>query len=199
MGILRGIESSQLPPLLEAAIAAGLETLEIAMNTARAPELIARARSLAGERLSIGAGTVLGRDDLEAALDAGAGFVVSPTLVDEVVAECVERKLPVFPGALTPGEVHAAWRAGASMVKVFPASCFGPAYFRELKGPFADIPLLACGGVTAQSLPEYARHGADAFAFGASVFARDSIQSGDYAQIEVKIRALIAALPDSQS
>jgi 2-dehydro-3-deoxyphosphogluconate aldolase/(4S)-4-hydroxy-2-oxoglutarate aldolase len=199
MGIVRGVELSQLPPLLEAAIAAGLETLEITMNTARAPELIARARSLSGDRLAIGAGTVLGLDDLKAALEAGASFVVSPTLVEEVVAECVERGLPVFPGALTPQEVCAAWRAGASMVKVFPASSFGPGYFRELKGPFADISLLACGGVTAQNLGEYARHGADAFAFGAGVFAHSRIQAGNYAQIEREIRALVAALPDTPS
>ena len=199
MGIVRGVELSQLPPLLEAAIAAGLETLEITMNTARAPELIARACSLAGDRLAIGAGTVLGSDDLKAALEAGASFVVSPTLVEEVVAECVERGLPVFPGALTPQEVFAAWHAGASMVKVFPASSFGPSYFRELKGPFADISLLACGGVTAQNLGEYARHGADAFAFGAGVFAHSRIRAGKYAQIESEIRALVAALPDSPS
>ncbi len=122
MGIVRGVELSQLPPLLEAAIAAGLET-------------------------------------------------------------------PVF----------AAWHAGASMVKVFPASSFGPSYFRELKGPFADISLLACGGVTAQNLGEYARHGADAFAFGAGVFAHSRIRAGKYAQIESEIRALVAALPDSPS
>jgi 2-dehydro-3-deoxyphosphogluconate aldolase/(4S)-4-hydroxy-2-oxoglutarate aldolase len=197
LGIVRGVELEQLKPLLESAIAAGLETLEITMNTPQAPALIARACEIAAGKLTIGAGTVLDLDDLKSATDAGATFIVSPTLIPEVVAACVEARLPVFPGALTPQEIHDAWRAGASMVKVFPAGVFGPSYFREIKGPFANIELLACGGVSVATLPEYARCGADAFAFGGSIFNLDWIQAGRFDRIEAAIRELVGALPSS--
>ncbi len=198
LGILRGIAREHLEPVLTSAIAGGLTTLEITMNTAGAAELISSAREIAGERLTIGAGTVLELDDLKAALDAGASFVVSPTLVDDVVSECTDRGIAVFPGALTPQEIHTAWRAGASMVKVFPAKSFGPGYFAEIKGPFEDVLLLACGGVSAQTIPHYARCGADAFAVGGSVFDPNWIESRQYQRIESSVRALVEQLPDPE-
>ena len=117
MGILRGIELDSLEPVLESAMAGGLETLEITMNTRRAPELIEAAVQISDGRLTLGAGTVLGLDDLKPALEAGATFIVMPTNIREVTATCVERGIPVFPGALTPQEIFSAWRDGASMVK----------------------------------------------------------------------------------
>lgn len=191
IGIVRGVSPERLEPVLEAAIAGGLETLEITLNTPGAPGLIARAGQIARGRLALGAGTVLDGDGLKAALDAGASFIVSPTLVPDVVAECVERRIPVFPGALTPQEIHDAWRAGATMVKVFPARLFGPDYFAEIRGPFDDVPLLACGGISPDTLPAYAAAGADAFAVGGSVFRREWMESGDCAGISRAIRELI--------
>jgi len=152
MGILRGVTSKDLGPTLEAAAEGGLETLEITMNTPGASELIAQAKASVGGDLEIGAGTVLSLEELDAALGAGASFIVMPTLAADVVAECARRGVPVFPGALTPQEIQTAWRAGAAMVKVFPAKFFGPEYFREVKGPFGDVLLLACGGVSAENL-----------------------------------------------
>jgi 2-dehydro-3-deoxyphosphogluconate aldolase/(4S)-4-hydroxy-2-oxoglutarate aldolase len=123
--------------------------------------------------------------------------VVSPTLVRPVVAACVARGIPVFPGALTPQEIQTAWQAGASMVKVFPAKAFGPGYFREIKGPFDRIPLLACGGISPENLGDYARCGADAFAFGSSVFDLERIAAKDFGWVEAAVRALVRALPGS--
>ena len=199
MGILRGVTSAQLGPTLDSAIAAGLETLEITMNTAGAAELIAQAKSAAGSELEIGAGTVLTLRDLDRALSAGAAFIVMPTLVEDVVAECVRRGVPVFPGALTPQEIHAAWRAGAAMVKVFPAKFFGPEYIREVKGPFDDLLLMACGGVSAESLGDYAACGTDAYAFGGSVFNLAWIEAGDFARVEAGVRALVDAYASTAS
>ena len=188
MGILRGVTRDQLGPTVESAVAGGLSTLEITMNTQAAPELIAQAKAAAGRDLDIGAGTVINLDCLDAALGAGATFIVMPTLVEEVVAECVGRGVPVFPGALTPQEIHTAWRAGAAMVKVFPAKFFGPEYFREVKGPFDELLLLACGGVSAKNLSDYASCGADAYAFGASVFKLSWIQAGAFTKVEAAVR-----------
>jgi len=115
---------------------------------------------------------VLTLQDLESALGSGAGFIVLPVLVRAVVEYCVKNKIPVFPGALTPQEIYQAYASGATMVKVFPAKFFGPEYFREIKGPFNKIELLACGGVTPENLKNYFASGANAVTFGASVLRR---------------------------
>jgi 2-dehydro-3-deoxyphosphogluconate aldolase/(4S)-4-hydroxy-2-oxoglutarate aldolase len=193
MGILRGVTAEQLPPTLASAVSGGLETLEITMNTPGAAELIAQAKATVGGELVIGAGTVLTLESLDSALAAGASFIVMPTLVEDVVSECVRRGVPVFPGALTPQEIYTAWRAGAAMVKVFPSKFFGPDYFRELKGPFDEVLLLACGGVSASNLGEFAACGADAYAFGGSVFNLAWIQAGEFARIEQSVRTLVDA------
>lgn len=193
LGILRGIKLADVSPLVEVVAAAGLEAIEITMNTSEAPALIRRTSVAAGQRIAVGAGTVLGVGDLEQALDAGATFIVMPILVPEVVERCAERGVPVFPGALTPQEVFQAWRAGATMVKVFPAGSLGPGHLREIKGPFADVELLACGGVNADNLAKYFASGASAVAFGASVFRSDWLAERRYERVAEEIRKLVAA------
>jgi 2-dehydro-3-deoxyphosphogluconate aldolase/(4S)-4-hydroxy-2-oxoglutarate aldolase len=197
LGILRGIEERHVAPLAEAIGAAGLEAIEVTMNTAGAPALIRRMASESNGRFMVGAGTVLTRDDLGAAVDAGATFIVMPVLVPDVVAACVAKDIPVFPGALSPQEIFDAWRAGATMVKVFPASCFGPAYFKEVKGPFRDIELLACGGVSAENMSAYVAAGASAVAFGGSVFRADWLAAGEFGRIQHEIRTLVEACRDA--
>lgn len=194
MGILRGGDVDLMARLVETVVEAGLETLEIAMNTPNAVGMIARGVEVSAGRLAIGAGTVTTPKRLDAALGAGATFVVMPTLVGDVVATCRARSVPVFPGALSPQEIFAAWQAGATMVKVFPASLFGPAYFREVKGPFEDIELLACGGVNAENMASYFDCGASAVAFGGSVFGESHLRAGEFEPIGAAVRGLVAAV-----
>ncbi|MFH1208006.1 MAG: bifunctional 4-hydroxy-2-oxoglutarate aldolase/2-dehydro-3-deoxy-phosphogluconate aldolase [Candidatus Omnitrophota bacterium] len=195
LGILRGITPSQLEPLFESIIAGGLRAVEITMNTEGATGLIKNAVRRYGKQLMIGAGTVLTLKDLQAALRAGATFIVSPVVVPPVIAYCARHKIPVFPGALAPRDIYEAWRAGATMVKVFPAGCFGPDYFKEIKGPFPKIELLACGGVTPQNLPDYFKNGASAAAVGSSVFRKDWLAAKKFHLIRNQIRAYLKALP----
>jgi len=195
MGILRGIEDRHIEPLVEAVVDAGLETIEITMNTTGAPALIRKLITAAGERLTVGAGTVLSTVDLEDALAAGATFVVMPSLVPEVVTSCRERGIAVFPGALTPHEIFTAHRAGATMVKVFPSNLFGPAYFKDIRGPFTEIKLLACGGVTASNVGEFFACGANAASFGGSIFKKEWLASGDFASIRDGVKKLVDAVP----
>ncbi|MBU4252747.1 MAG: bifunctional 4-hydroxy-2-oxoglutarate aldolase/2-dehydro-3-deoxy-phosphogluconate aldolase [Candidatus Omnitrophica bacterium] len=191
LGILRGADGSIIEPLVETVIEAGLGALEITMNTAGAPELIRKTKQIAAGRLTLGAGTVLSMPDLKLALKSGATFIVMPVLVKEVMAFCVKKKIPVFPGALTPGEIYQAWNAGATMVKVFPAKFFGPEYFRELKGPFNKIELLACGGVTSENLKNYFVSGASAVSFGASIFRKDWLGNKDFKAIGRAVKDFI--------
>lgn len=187
MGILRGVLSSEIEPLIAAVIEAGLETIEITMNTKDAAELIRRAVTVSKGRMVIGAGTVLNMHSLKFALDAGASFIVMPTLVTEVSQYCLKKRIPFFPGALTPQEIYKAWSEGATMVKVFPAKFFGPEYFKEIKGPFNEIKLLACGGVTPENMKAYFSNGAEAVTFGSSVFRKEWLVKQDY----IKIRRLV--------
>ena len=193
MGILRGIEKNSLGPIMEAIESSGLETIEITMNTDNAESLISAAVKVDGHRMMIGAGTVLTLDSLKAALDAGATFIVMPTIVDEVMEYCVENVIPVFPGALTPSEIHRAWTSEATMVKVFPSGFFGPKYFREIKGPFTNIELMACGGVTAENITDYFSSGASAVAFGGSIFKKEWIEKKEFVKISSEISRLIQA------
>ncbi|MEW6101864.1 MAG: bifunctional 4-hydroxy-2-oxoglutarate aldolase/2-dehydro-3-deoxy-phosphogluconate aldolase [Candidatus Omnitrophota bacterium] len=191
MGIVRGVKLEQVEPLIETVVSSGLQALEMTMNTQDAPQIIRKARQIAQNRLMLGAGTVLNMKSLKEALDNGATFIVMPVLVKDVIAYCVKNKIPVFPGALTPQEIYQAWEAGATMVKVFPAKCFGPEYFREIKAPFNDIELMAVSGVTPQNLAEYFRCGVSAVAFGASVFKKDWLEKGDFTSIGTAIKSYL--------
>ena len=199
LGILRGIAPADLDPLFETIAASGLEAVEITMNTAGAAGLIKEAAKRYGESLMIGAGTVLNLKDLHGALKAGATFIVSPVVVPSVVRYCVRHKIPVFPGALTPQEVHQAWEAGAKMVKVFPANCFGPGYFKELTGPFHTIELLACSGVTPENLPAYFSSGASAAAIGSGTFRKEWIQAKKFGLIQRQIASYLKVLPSPKA
>jgi len=191
MGILRGISVTIVEPLTEAIISSGLRTVEITMNTVDAPVLIQLMSKVAGNRLTVGAGTVLTTEALQSALKAGATFIVLPTLVTDVVKNCVSNGIPVFPGALTPQEISNAWAEGPTMVKVFPVAFFGPTYFREIKGPFPDIQLLACGGVNPDNIQSFFSCGATAVAFGASVFREEWLAKSDFKSISMSIEKLI--------
>ena len=191
LGILRGIEPDILEPLISAIDSAGLKTIEITMNTKGAAELIRKAVTLSKERLTIGAGTVLDMRSLKLALDAGATFIVMPVLILEVMEYCTKNRIPVFPGAFTPQEIYTAWRAGATIVKVFPSNFFGPKYFKEIKGPFNDVELMACGGVTPQNLKTYFANGASAVSFGASVFKKEWLSQKDFPSITQSIKKYI--------
>lgn len=188
LGILRGIESDCIEPLTEAVISAGLEAIEITMNTEGAAELIRKMVKCAQGRIVVGAGTVLDKGSLDLALEAGATFIVTPVLIKDVVEYCVKNNIPVFPGALTPQEIYNAWSAGATMVKVFPSNFFGPEYFKEIKGPFNNIELLACGGVTPENMKQYFDCGASAVAFGASVFKKEWLAKKDFANISALVK-----------
>ena len=196
MGILRGISVSDIEPLLEASIEAGLETIEVTMNTPGAPEMISRMCEISNGRVMIGAGTVLSEKDLKAAREAGAGFIVMPVFIGGIVKSCVSEGVPVFPGALTPQEVFKAHEAGATMVKVFPSGAFGPGYIKILKGPLNKVRLMAVGGVSTANAGEYFSNGADAVAFGGGVFKEEWLEKKDFASIGNLIKKFVTVVKE---
>ncbi len=192
MGILRGVNLDIIEPLTETIITSGLRTIEVAMNTPDAEKLIRQIAKSAKKQLTIGAGTVLTMNDLRSALGAGATFIVLPTLVDDIVEYCAKNNIPVFPGALTPQEIYNAWKAGATMVKIFPAKFFGPAYLKEIKAPFKEIELLACGGITSDNIKSFFSNGASGVAFGASVFKKEWLAPQQLFHIDETIKEFIS-------
>ena len=193
LGILRGLRPEEVEPVVELSVRCGLAALEVTLNTDGALGLISRMKAAAGSRLRIGAGTVLSRDEMLGAVGAGAEFVVSPVFVPEISEECRRRGIPNFPGAFTPQEIFAAWKAGAEMVKVFPAGALGPSYISDVKGPFRDIPLMAVGGVNEGNVAEFFRRGVSGVACGASVFRREWLGAGDFASVERALAKLADA------
>jgi len=199
VGILRGLPPEKLRPVIETALEGGLTNVEITMNTPGAGEQIRTAREIAGHAANIGAGTVTSLTRLEAALAAGACFIVTPTIVPAVVERCVQLQVPVFPGAFTPTEIQQAWEMGATMVKVFPAEVLGPAYLRSLKGPLPHLKLMPTGGVNLHTLPDYAQAGADAFGVGSPLFHTERIVVNDWEWLRLQCRAFAAAYLKAKS
>jgi 2-dehydro-3-deoxyphosphogluconate aldolase/(4S)-4-hydroxy-2-oxoglutarate aldolase len=174
--IARRLALADVDAVADALVSGGILALELTLNdpedaALRALEAAAAHVERSGSALVIGAGTVLTIDSAARAIDAGASFLVSPHLDVALVRWASERDVPMLPGAATPTEVLAAWRAGAAAVKVFPASALGPQFLREMHGPFPDIPLQPTGGVTVENAGDYIRAGAIAVGMGSWLFA----------------------------
>ena len=163
--LLRAVEE---PDRLVAELAdAGIGVVEITMDSPGAERAIASARRRGD--VSVVAGTVRTPAQVEAAAGAGAEACVAPVYTPQVVARSLELGLPVIPAAFTPSELEAAFRAGAAMVKLFPADALGPSYVRHVLAPLADVPVLASGGIDAENAHAYLAAGARAVALGSSV------------------------------
>lgn len=193
VAIGRGLPPDRLDALADALLHGGIRTFEITLTSADAIASIARLASGFRDRgLLVGAGTVVDIEGAEAAVAVGAGFLVSPHTDVEIVAWAAGRGIPVFPGAMTPTEIRAAWGAGASAVKLFPASAVGASFVRELRGPFRDIPLLPTGGLTTASLGEFIAAGAVAVGLGGGLIG-DGTPAGVSARAAEAIAAVAAA------
>lgn len=169
------------------------------MNSDHAARQIAMVRDIAGTRLWVGAGTVTDVGELETAIHAGAQFIVTPAVDEDVLAACRQRALPVFPGAFTPTEVQHAHRLGATMVKLFPADRLGPEYFKHLRAPFGKIPLLATGGITPETLPAYRKAGAAGFGLGSPLLAPERIETRDWDSLRDRATQFRLAWQNSSS
>lgn len=188
VGILRGYPDAKVNGILNAARQAGLTTMEITMNTEGAAEMIERAVGRHGEEMNIGAGTVCNVSDLEMALGAGAQFIVTPILDEQIIQECRDRDIPVFAGAFTPTEIYRAWSIGASMVKVFPSEFLGPAYIKSVLAPLNQVRVMPTGGVSLENMETYWRAGASAFGMGSQLLHKEYIAAEDWHALAAHFR-----------
>jgi 2-dehydro-3-deoxyphosphogluconate aldolase/(4S)-4-hydroxy-2-oxoglutarate aldolase len=180
---------------IEAIYAGGIRAAEITMTVPGAVQALEKVAAKFGDKIVLGAGTVLDPETARICMLAGAEFFVTPSLKRETI-EVVRRYSKVIcPGALTPTEVLTAWEAGADIVKIFPCGAVGgPKYIKALRAPFPHIEMIPTGGVNLETAGEFLKAGACAVAVGAELVDGKLIQEGRFDQIEEKARQYLAVI-----
>ncbi|HEY7760041.1 MAG TPA: bifunctional 4-hydroxy-2-oxoglutarate aldolase/2-dehydro-3-deoxy-phosphogluconate aldolase [Burkholderiales bacterium] len=176
---------------IDCLIEAGYRTVELTLTTPDAIGLLAELRRRAGSEFLIGAGTVLDLDSAAACLDAGADYLVSPCIVPGMPQRAGERGRAALMGGFTPGEVLAAWREGAQIVKLFPAATGGPGHLAAIHAVYPDIPLCPTGGVLQSNLLDWFKAGARVVGVGNNVIDQKALAAGDRAQVVRHARAFL--------
>jgi len=194
VAILRGCDPANIVEISQALYEGGIRLLEITLNSPGALDGIERVAARFGDRMVIGAGTVLTVEEVKAAVGAGSRFVLSPSLDVDVIRVTRELGAVSVPGALTATEILTAYRAGANIVKVFPASV-GPAYFRDIRGPLPQIPLMATGGVNLENIREFGKAGVVAFGVGSALVpAAQGVGLEELAALRTKAAGYVGAI-----
>ena len=198
--LTRSLPADQLVKVAGALVSGGVRFLEITVDqTSPDPEAALKSsaeavRNEVGDRLIIGAGTVLTHEQFNWAKEIDASFYFSPSTDISVIREANDAGILAIPGAMTPTEIVTAWNAGADFIKLFPADDLGYHYIQNLKGPLPHIPLIMSGGVNPETIPEYFKRGASAVCTGISVVKKELLLSGDYEGIERLARIHVDAI-----
>jgi len=180
VAVVRLADAAQMREVAEALMAGGVRVIEVTMTVPRAVELIGELSRTLPSEVVIGAGTVLTAGVAQQVIAAGAQFVVSPVFRPAVVEACHSRDVAVMPGCFTPTEILTAWEAGADVVKVFPATSLGPAFFKDLRGPLPQVRMMPTGGVTRDNAGDWIRAGAVAVGVGTALVDQQAIASRQF-------------------
>ena len=183
VAIIRATSGEQLVNVARALYEGGIDVIEVTFTVPNVLEILAAVRKDLGNKILLGAGTVLDPETCRAALLAGAEFIVSPSLNLDVIKLCKRYGKLVMPGAFTPTEIVTAWEAGADIVKLFPADCVGPNYLKALRGPLPQVRILPTGGVDLKTLPDFFKAGACAVGLGGQLVEKAAIESGNMTRI----------------
>lgn len=198
VAVVRAPSGELLVDVAQALLDGGVETIEITFTVPGAHRILEQVADRLGDKILLGAGTVLDPETTRTALLAGAEFIVAPTLNLDVIRLCRRYDKAVIPGALTPTEVLTAWEAGADIVKVFPSGFTGPGYLKALHGPLPQIRLMPTGGVNLQTAADFLRAGACALGVGGALVERKAVLAGDMARIESLARQFAQIVKDTR-
>jgi 2-dehydro-3-deoxyphosphogluconate aldolase/(4S)-4-hydroxy-2-oxoglutarate aldolase len=199
IAVIRADSPDALVDVARSLATGGVTACEITMTVPNAIEAIRTVSRELGDDATIGVGTVLDAATAEAAIAAGAEFVVSPILDPAVVETAHRHDKVAIPGALSPTEALAAWNAGADVVKIFPANHFGPRYFRDLHGPLPQIRLTPTGGVNLETTAQWIEAGAVAVGVGSALVRKDLLATGDWAQMTDLAAQYVSAVAAARS
>jgi 2-dehydro-3-deoxyphosphogluconate aldolase/(4S)-4-hydroxy-2-oxoglutarate aldolase len=193
IAVVRAQKAEQVPPLCEALLAGGVLAIEITMTTPNALAAIRDARTRFGERSLIGVGTVLDAKTCQAAIDAGAEFVVTPICRIELVKLAQAADRPIMLGAYTPTEAQLAHEAGADFVKIFPADTLGPGFIRSLRAPLPHLRIVPTGGVDVGNVAEFLKAGCAALGVGSSLVSTKILADADWPELTRRAKEFVKA------
>ena len=203
VAIVRGLEPDYLLRLGHALEEGGIGLMEVTYDQ-RAPESwAATAKAIQaveeefGERLLVGAGTVITPEQVRLTYEAGGPYLVTPTTQPEIIRMGKDLGLGLFPGAFSATEILSAYEAGADAVKVFPASCVGPGYIKAIRGPLSHIPLMAVGGINEKNAADYLKAGCVGLGVGGNLVNKEWIRNGEWEKITALARAFMAAVSEA--
>jgi 2-dehydro-3-deoxyphosphogluconate aldolase / (4S)-4-hydroxy-2-oxoglutarate aldolase len=194
VAVIRMKEADKLRAVIDALLEGGVRALELTMTVPGAIGLIEEiAKTLPGE-FQLGAGTVLDPETARQVILAGAKYIVAPVLNLETIKMCHRYDVAIMPGCFTPTEILTAWEAGADIIKVFPATALGPAYFKDVRAPLPQVRLMPTGGVTMENAGEWIKAGAVAIGVGSALVDTKAIAAGNFAQITKNAKSLIESV-----
>ncbi len=197
VAVIRAERGDRLVEVAQALVAGGVEVMEVTFTVPGAVRVLEQVAQALGDRILLGAGTVLDPETARIALLAGAEFIVAPSTNPEVIRLCRRYDKLVMPGALTPTEVVTAWEHGADIVKIFPSDVGGPKYLKALRGPLPQVRMMPTGGVNLETAAEFLRAGACALGIGGSLVEPKAVATGDMSRIESLARQYSQIVKDT--
>lgn len=194
IAVVRLDDLSDAVPLSEALLAGGVDIVEFTLTNPDAPRAIAEVRNILGDKVAVGAGSVITPEQVKQVADAGAQFVISPIVKADVVAACHEYNLPSMPGAYTPTEIQSAWEMDVAAVKIFPARNLGASYIKDVLAPLPHLRLIPTGGISASNITTFINAGIFAIGVGGALCDRTVIEAKDWASLSASANELREAI-----
>jgi 2-dehydro-3-deoxyphosphogluconate aldolase/(4S)-4-hydroxy-2-oxoglutarate aldolase len=189
--IIRGFEYKQIRSIVDVLSRSKVNSVEIALNNIDSKNILEKITKEYRDKMIIGAGTVLNKEDLLDVINIGVNFVLSPIMFSQDMFQiCKENNVISVPGAYSPDEIYKSFQNGADIVKVFPASTVTPRFFKDIKAPLGEMKLMAVGGVNSKNASEYIKNGANFLGIGSGIFNKQDIIDNNFKQLEQSIRVL---------
>ena len=198
VAVLRGADPDTLIEITDALLEGGVTGIELTADNPDVTEMLEALNGSFDDEIVVGTGTVLDAATARMTMLAGAEFVVSPSLHEDVIDICNRYGTLVAPGALTPTEAITAYEAGADLVKIFPASSMGPSHLSSIAGPLPQIPLMPTGGIGLDNVADYVDAGAVVVGAGSAVMDDEAIAAGDFEAITETAREFRRAIDDAR-
>jgi 2-dehydro-3-deoxyphosphogluconate aldolase/(4S)-4-hydroxy-2-oxoglutarate aldolase len=199
VAVMRAPSGELLTDVAEALLAGGVEAIEITFTVPKAHRVLEQVADRLGDKIVLGAGTVLDSETARTAILAGARFIVGPSVNLDVIRLCRRYSCPVMPGALTPTEIVTAWEAGADVVKIFPSELTGPGYLKAVRAPLPQIRMMPTGGVNLKTAAEFIKAGACALGIGGSLVDPAAIASKDFTKITELARQYVQIVKQARA